>query len=101
MLAKRFFHVSAALFLLALMYHLGAQSVQAQAGATGFGVAISGTNRVIVMTPNGDVYSRDSGPSIPGSMDSAPPAILLGNFWGGATGTTPTSWGKVKADYRK
>ena len=34
MLAKRFFYVSAGLFLLALTYHLGARNVQAAFGDT-------------------------------------------------------------------
>lgn len=106
MFAKRFFYVSAGLFLLALSYHLGARSVEAQVGATGFGIASGNIgNRMIVMTPSGDVYARELGPGtlpiVEGGMDGSAPAIRLGNFWGGATATIPQTWGEVKVRYRK
>ena len=99
MLAKRFFYVSAGLFLLALTYHLGACSVQAQAGATGFGFAVV-TNNALVMTPNGDVYQHSFTYNGDGSMDFTP-VVRLGNFWGGATPVTSQTWGQVKDRYRR
>ena len=100
-MAKRFFFVCAGLFLLALSYHLGARSATAQAGATGFAFSVSGPI-ACVMTPNGDVYARYTGNvAQPGTLDAAPPAARLGNFWGGATGAQPQTWGQVKDRYHK
>ena len=97
MLAKRFFYVSAALFLLALTYHLGARSAGAQAGGTVIGVAAyfyqpGGAGEYVVATSGGDVYRKQPG----GTWQ------YQGNALGaGPTVTTSTTWGKVKADYRK
>ena len=55
--AKAFFLVCAGFFLLALSYHLGAQSATAQAGATGFGYAVYGQYHYVI-TPSGDVYAH-------------------------------------------
>ena len=97
MLAKRFFYVSAALFLLALTYHLGARSASAQAPANPVvAMEMNGTNNSYdhAITANGDVYSfRVAG----GGFEPT----YVGNTLGAPTATTPTTWGKVKADYRK
>jgi len=98
-LAKRFFYVSAALFLLALTYHLGAKSATAQVGTTGFAMCVASyNNEILVMTPSGEIFARawDNG----GNMEVTP-LYHVGNFWGGATSTTSTTWGQVKDRYRK
>jgi len=106
-MAKKFFYVCAGLLMLALSYHLGAQSVLAQVGVSAFGFGVnSSSNAVVVMTPNGDVYARPCGGNLSiataGMMDGTAPATRIGNFWG----ATPVSvqsatWGQVKSTYRK
>jgi len=84
-MAKNFFYVCAGICLLALSYHFGAQSANAQGKAPGSLMACSGAS-MLVMTPNGDVYLRSMDKNMqqpdPGAMDAAPPFVLLGNFWG-------------------
>ena len=96
--AKAFFLVCAGCFLLALSYHLGARSATAQAGSSEVGYAVStlssGTH--FVMTPNGDIYAKQHSEDL-----GALPPRYIGNFWGGATAAAPSTWGRVKADYRK
>jgi len=100
-MAKKFFYVCAGLFLLAVSYQLGADRVAAQVGTNGVGFAAWG-NYVYVMTASGEVYARNTYPQTsPGAMDASPPAVDLGNFWGGATASTLQSWGQVKDRYRK
>ena len=96
MLAKRFFYVSAALFMLALTYHLGARQADAQApgnSVVATYASTTGATKAGVLTANGDVYSinqeGDLGPTYRGNIFNMP------------TSATPTTWGKVKADYRK
>ncbi len=96
-MAKKFFYVCAGLFLLALTYHFGARSAIAQAGATGFGFTAD-AGYLLVMTPNGDVYASGGDYR---SVNGIGSPYFVGNFWNGATATTPQSWGQVKDRYRK
>ena len=97
-MAKRFFYVCAGLLMLAMTYHLGARSAGAQAGGQVVGVAgIYAANSVsvqyVVATSGGDVYRRYEGGGT---------WTYMGNALGaGPTPATETTWGKVKADYRK
>ena len=92
MLAKRFFYVSAALFLLALTYHLGARSAAAQAPSNPVVSMAGAYPNLWVITANGDVYYLSNGCWIQPDCR---------NVFGTPTAGTPTTWGKVKADYRK
>jgi hypothetical protein len=90
--ARAFFYVCAGVFLLALSFHLGAQSARAQAPNNPI---VCETNGVVV-TANGDVYAT------PG-VGPQPFAhwVYAGNVFGGApTATTPQTWGQIKAKYR-
>ena len=77
MFAKKLFYVSAALFLFAAAYHLGATSATAQSGARVSGFVVHGYNHY-AMTPNGDVFHRASA-GFAGPYSSPP--TLVGNFW--------------------
>ena len=76
MFARRFFYVSAALFLLALTYHLGARTATAQ--APGNAVIQFGPSGDVI-TANGDVYWIGLGKTFPlqpvykGNLFGAPP----------------------------
>lgn len=87
-MAKRLFFVSAAVLMLMVAYHLGARNVQAQAGSTISGIAMS-SNTVVVMTPNGDCYLETFNQN--GNL--APPPHYMGNFWGGTIAVQPETWG--------
>ncbi len=92
--ARAFFFVCAGVFLLALAYHLGATSAQAQYGATVTGFAVTSGPYGYVMTPNGDVYQRYL-------ADPAAPASRMCNYWGGGpTPTEPQTVGQLKVKYR-
>lgn len=94
MLAKRFFYVSSALFLLAMTYHLGARNAGAQAGGQVVGVAVTyGSGPIyVISTSGGDVYRKSQGATW----------VYEGNALGaGPTSASETTWGKVKSDYRK
>ena len=93
MLAKRFFYVSAALFLLALTYHLGARNAGAQAPGNPV-VGIAGTSGfMLAVTCDGDSYATvDDGISWHRTTN------IFGN---GPTSAVPQTWGQVKDRYRK
>ena len=79
--AREFFLVCAGIFLLALAYHLGANSASAQQGSQplGLGVAVNqGCEDIFVITPNGDVFQRCG----TNAWKSRGPAYI-GNFWSG------------------
>jgi hypothetical protein len=81
------------MFLLALSYHLGANTAAAQQGSPVVGFNTDNAASYVI-TPNGDVYSRRF------PLESS---VLeyRGNFWsGGATPALRESWGQVKARYR-
>lgn len=103
MRAKSFFYVTLGILALATAYHLGASTAGAQSGSIVTGVAIypSGTpgyaGRLVAFTANGDVYA------CPYSGNASPlsgAVEYLGNFWGGATPTSTTTFGALKAKYR-
>lgn len=104
--ARAFFYVAAGIFLLTVSYHLGARTAGAQlnsqvpgafAGTGSLGIA---GNTLIVMTPNGDVYSRDMWSPYTGNQNGE--LYFWGNFWqGGPVPVTPETWGGLKARYRK
>jgi len=77
--AQTLFYVAAGIFLLAVSYHLGAQTASAQVGSSVTGMVYEGVNTYTVMTPNGDVFRRQLAN---GSLN------YLGNYWAG--GPAPT-----------
>lgn len=93
--AKAFFYVCAGVFLLALSWHLGAQSARAQAGnaVAGFSVSQGDVDlgsawaKVFVMTSNGDVFARSMGGGT---------VVPLGNFWAKPFPTQKKSWGQFQ-----
>lgn len=98
-MAKKFFYVCAGVFLLALSYHLGAESAKAQGPTPGaqFGFAVDASNNMYVMTDDGNVFLRMHN----GINGLAGPVYPMGNFWaGGPTPAKQESWGTVKQRYR-
>lgn len=97
-MAKKFFFVCAGLMCLVVAYHLGAQGASAQAGSMVSGFVAKtppeGGYRTDfwVMTPSGDIYYS-------GVLDGRP-ATFVGNFWGGATPSTQSTWGGIKVKAR-
>jgi len=55
-MARKFFYVCAGLFLLALSYHFGATSAEAQAPVSSVAAAAGGAIGTWVFTSNGDAY---------------------------------------------
>ena len=88
----------AGLFLLALTYHLGARSANAQAGSSVSGFAAN-LYWAFVITPNGDCYARNVGGDPNNEFGSGVP-IYMGNFWGGAVSTQSHTLGQLKARFR-
>lgn len=92
MLARRFFYVSAALFLLVLSYQLGASRVEAQGPGNPIVAAGSMGGFIMVLHANGDsYYSGDAinwyrGTNIYGALPTA---------------ATPTTMGRLKDAYRR
>ena len=84
--------MSAGIFLLALSYHLGAQSAGAQAP----GNPVVAVNDCYIFTANGDIYYRSTcGASVPTTC------TLVGNVFGG--GPVPAqreTFGALKSRYR-
>ena len=94
-MAKRFFYVCAGLFLLALTYHLVARSAGAQAPGNPI-VGVAGTltyGGCVVVLANGDTYVSNAA-----STFWTREANVFGD---NPTSTQGTSWGRVKADFRK
>jgi hypothetical protein len=97
-MAKKFFYVCAGLFLLALTYHLGAQSAIAQAPSNSVvGMDAASSTYANVITANGDVYRIDAGIGGGGALN----ATYRGNLFGAATPSSESTWGQVKDRYRK
>jgi hypothetical protein len=92
-MARRFFYVSASLFLLALTYHLGARTATAQPPGTSI-VGVAGNSGVLVVVmSNGETYA---------TTDPFHSWNHSANVFGsGPTATTPTTMGRVKDIYRK
>ncbi len=101
MFLKRLFYAAATILCLALAYHFGARSVQAQSGSFVTGMSIGtivGQPMMFVMTANGDCYAR----AVSESSLSQYPARSLGNFWAGApTAIESETWGGIKAKFKK
>jgi hypothetical protein len=55
--------------------------------------------RVLAILPNGDVWRQD-GMDGPGPSWIGPPSYV-GNYWGGATSTSKSTWGGVKEQFKK
>jgi hypothetical protein len=96
-MAKRFFYASAGILMLALAYHWGATSVIAQTGgASVVGVAYTpglANSSVTAICANGDVYAADT---------QVGPWHLLSNvFAAGPTPVQPSTFGAIKAKYRR
>ena len=90
-----FRNIALGILALAVVYHLGARSVGAQTASVVSGLAILNDDKVVVLTPSGDVYARFM--STPGY-----PLLYLGNFWSG-TGPVPVqreTFGALKNRYR-
>ena len=100
---KRIFVISASILMLAIAFHLGVRSVQAQAGSpiTGLAVVQQGGNPTLwVITPSGDVYSRTINFTEPGGPCRFPLQFTC-NFWNGAVQVKDGNWGDVKQEFRK
>ena len=96
-MARKFFYVCAGMLMLALSFHLGANTAAAQLGNGASGVMFMGNGGVTVMTTSGDTYWRE----VDGNRKYFGPLANLGNFWSGApTPALHESWGQVKARYR-
>jgi hypothetical protein len=84
---KKLFYASASILMLAIAYHLGANTATAQSGTQVSGFSASSGSEVFwVLTPNGDVFQRIMNPGQPmGTL------LYLGNFWSGSgpTGLAP------------
>jgi len=90
-MARRFFFVSAALFLLALAYQLGVTSATAQAPSNPIVAVYSGGNPLAV-TANGDCFLA--------SDPTGGSWIRTGNVFGGATPVLRQSWSELKGRYK-
>jgi hypothetical protein len=94
-MAKKFFYVCAGILMLALSYHFGASSAGAQASGSSIVAAFVGDVQsepyyAWAFTASGDVYGwRD------GSWH------LHSSVLAGPTPAQPTSFGELKARYRK
>lgn len=101
--AKRFFYVCAGLLLLVVAYTLGASKAQSQ-GTTNKVVGVAAGDYattghlVIAMTENGDWYWNRTHDNT-GWPNQA--WMFGGNVFGGTISTQPTSWSKVKGDFKK
>jgi hypothetical protein len=90
--ARTFFFVAAGIFLLALTYHLGARSANAQLSANTVASAFEGPGATAyAVTDDGDVYASPN----PSESDFT----FLRNVFGGATPTAPQSFGQVRTRY--
>ena len=97
-MVRKFFLVTAGMFLIALSFHLGFTTATAQVVSNVTGVAMSpgGEFTFLVMTPNGDSYTR----CMTAGAICASPALHIGNFWSGApTPAQRETWGQLKARY--
>ena len=92
MFLKRMFYASASVLMLALAYHLGAQTASAQTPGNPVVAAFQTTGGYLyAFTANGDVYYNGQGPwtRIGGNV-----------FGGGPVPTQQETWGATKARYR-
>jgi hypothetical protein len=95
--AKKFFYVSAGLFLLAVSYQFGARSAGAQAPGNPV-VSLSAVYfaqpLMWAVTSNGDVYADNGSQGLTW--------VRRGNVFGNSpTASQSATWGQVKSTYRK
>jgi hypothetical protein len=96
-MARKFFYICAGMFLLALSYHLGASTANAQLGSAVAGVATFGGQGVMVVTASGETYFRVCSDPFSGYTASF---VDVGNFWSGSpTPAQHESWGQLKSRY--
>jgi hypothetical protein len=89
-MARRFFYVSAGMFLLALSFHFGFTTAMAQAPGNPVVAAI---DQLTLVTANGDVYrAQDTGG--PGQWQH-----VSNVFSGSPVPAQRATWGQVKARY--
>ena len=96
MMLKRFFYASASILMLALSYHLGADSARAQSGGGGVVSAFAGGGASIpmvggVVTSTGDVYA---------TSDWVSWTRLSNVFSAGPTPASARTFGQLKARFR-
>jgi hypothetical protein len=91
--ARAFFFVCAGIFLLALAYHLGAQSATAQSQSQAASIANFGGTNVgfVAMNVSGDVFI---------SRDQAATWTFQGNIYSSPTPAAQPTWGQLKSRYR-
>jgi hypothetical protein len=89
---KRFFYASASVLMLALAYHLGANTAAAQAPGNPIVSAFDFGSYVIVVTANGDIHT---------AVGYDTPFNITSNVFSGPTPAAQRSWGKLKVDYRR
>jgi hypothetical protein len=89
---KKLFYASASILMLAIAYHLGANTAAAQAPGNPLVGITYGSSAVFAAAANGDVYVF-SGPG--------PGWIRYPNVFSGSTPAAQPSWGQLKAQYRK
>jgi hypothetical protein len=92
---KKLFYASASILMLALAYHLGATSASAQAPGNpvvAMMPSVVSTARMHAITANGDLYS---------SGDDIRVWTRTANIFAGSTPAAQTTWGQLKATYRK
>ena len=96
--AKAFFLVCAGVFLLAFAYHLGVTSATAQVVSGNPVVGEAGNG--VVVTANGDVYVS---PVVGSGAASYGTWTREGNVFAGSgpTPVQPTTFGAIKAQYRR
>jgi hypothetical protein len=87
---KKLFYASASILMLAIAYHLGANTAAAQTPGNPV-VAAQGS---FVYAANGDAYLVN--PGLPVTTFT-----LVGNVFGGPTPAAHATWGQLKATYRK
>jgi hypothetical protein len=90
---KKLFYASASVLMLALAYHLGANTASAQAP----GNPIVSGDGGIALTANGDVYVNSKLLTPSNYTDW----VRAANVFGGATPAQNQTWGQLKATYRK
>jgi hypothetical protein len=87
---KKLFYASASILMLAIAYHLGANTAAAQAPGNPLVGLAYGSSAAFAGAANGDVYVWD------GTRWNRLP-----NVFSGSTPAAQPSWGQLKSDYRK
>ena len=89
-MARKFFYVCAGMLMLALSYHLGANTATAQ--APGNPVVATFIEGNAVVTASGDVYQSSNGVI-------GPWTLMSNTFSGGPTPARQQTWGQLKSRY--